>query len=570
MKNNFLYAICFFVSFGSTLKAESEAEEVNMKMKFDYFFLEAIKFKLMENHSDAFNTFAYALSIDSSSSAALYEISNYYRYLDRNDLAIEALRKAVKNDGDQYEYSIALGNLCSELGQNTDAIDLFENMVRKYPEKSDLNFFLSNLYMREGDIEKAISALDTLEQTMGMNESLSLRKFQLYNMIDKKIEAFAEIEKLAHKNPNQARYPIMIGDFYLEQAEPEKALIYFEQAYKIDPENPYYVVSMANYYEQKQDHEAASREISLALTNSRLDIDTKLNILARYIQNLQENKKNIESANVLFDKLLEQHPQEKELNQMYGSVLLMQNKLPEAKFHFQLVTESLPENITAWKQLLSIALRENIAEQCISVCQRALVYFPEDSDFYFYQGLAYMMEEDFAEALKKLQEGIKIINPQNTLVLSEFYGQIGDLQHQLEQKELAYEAYEKAIQYNDKNIGALNNYAYFLSLDKQDLSKAERMSSVCVKLEPNNSTYIDTYAWIFFIQENYSLAKFYIESAISKGGDSSSEIVDHYGDILYKLGDKEKAVLQWTKALELGKEGEVIKKKIQEETYYEN
>ena len=132
-----------------------------------------------------------------------------------------------------------------------------------------------------------------------------------------------------------------------------------------------------------------------------------------------------------------------------------------------------------------------------------------------------------------------------------------------------YKAYDEALKYNDNNIVVLNNYAYFLSLDKKDLKKAERMSAQCIKLEPDNATYLDTYAWIFFVQGNYTLAKIYIESALEKDTTKSAELVDHYGDILFMTGDKDGAVAQWKKAREMGKESETLDRKIIEGKYIE-
>lgn len=139
----------------------------------------------------------------------------------------------------------------------------------------------------------------------------------------------------------------------------------------------------------------------------------------------------------------------------------------------------------------------------------------------------------------------------------------------MKQMDQTYKAYDEALKYNDNNIVVLNNYAYFLSLDKKDLKKAERMSAQCIKLEPDNATYLDTYAWIFFVQGNYTLAKIYIESALEKDTTKSSELVDHYGDILYMIGDKDKAVEQWKKAREMGKESEILDRKIIEGKYIE-
>jgi tetratricopeptide (TPR) repeat protein len=88
-------------------------------------------------------------------------------------------------------------------------------------------------------------------------------------------------------------------------------------------------------------------------------------------------------------------------------------------------------------------------------------------------------------------------------------------------------------------------------------------------MEPDNATYIDTYAWIYFVQGNYVWAKMYIERALSKDKTHNSELIDHYGDILFLSGDKEKAVEQWIKAREAGKKGDTLDKKIAEQKYIE-
>jgi len=540
------------------------------KRKFDYFFLEALKLKLSEKYSDTFNTLQYCLSIDSTSAITHYELSQFYIFLNNKELALNALEKAVRYGNDRYDYQIALASLSKELGLNEQAIAMYERLSRKYLDKPELHYHLSDLYVRQKQIDKAIEELDYVEENLGMSESISIQKYRLYSTLKNDVKAFNELEKLAAKYPYEAKYQILIGDLYLEKEETEKAYQAYQKAYSIDPEDPYYIVSMANYYEQTGNQELAKGEIDAALRNLKLDVETKLTILGRYIQSLKKNKKEFEEANSLFETLMEQHPQETELNLMYGTFLLMQEKTEEAKFQFQIVTESSPDNTAAWEQLLRISFSEDKPEESIKICNDALVHFPEVPLFYFYRGMAYYQTKDNDKALKSYQDGIQYVDPNDVKLLADFYGQIGDVYHQMKKKELAYQNYEKALEYNDKNIGVLNNYAYYLSLDKKDLNKAERMSSVCVKMHPTNGTYIDTYAWIFFVQGNYTLAKFYIESAISNGGDKSVEIVEHYGDILYKTGDIDKAVEQWQKALDMGRDTEVLKRKIADKTYYED
>jgi tetratricopeptide (TPR) repeat protein len=542
------------------------------KKKFDYFFLEALRLKQNDNLSDAFNALQHALKIDSTSSSALFEIANYYMYFNADSLAVNALGKAVLYSPDNTEYKTSLANIYRELGNFDEAIRLFEELVNKNQDKADLHFYLTDLYLKINQVDKALKSLDALENNMGMNEAISLQKYKLYLNVDQKENALKEIEKLAAKFPMEARYQIMIGDYYLEQNEPGKALTYYEKSRVIDPLNPYYAISMVNYYEKTGDKEAANKEVESVLKNTELDIDTKLNFLGKYVGNLMYRDKNADSANALFEALLEQHSQEMELNLMYAQFLLSQNKVDEAKFQFKVVTEANPENIIAWQNLLGIAVKEENPDEIISYCDAALIHFPNAAEFYFYKGSAFYQKKEYAEALHVFQDGIAYIPPEDKQLNSVFYGQMGDLYHQLGQKEAAYEAYDKSLEYNGDNIFVLNNYAYFLSLDKIRLDQAERMSSKCIKAQPKNVTYIDTYAWVLFQRGNYSLAKFYIESAITGDGEKSADVLEHYGDILFKTGDVEKAVQQWEKALKLKDAEEdttILQRKIENKAYDE-
>jgi tetratricopeptide (TPR) repeat protein len=301
-----------------------------------------------------------------------------------------------------------------------------------------------------------------------------------------------------------------------------------------------------------------------------LDVDTKIKILSRYIIRLSQTKQDLGFTNTLFESLQEQHPEETEFKMMYASLLIAQDKKNEAKFQLQLVTEMEPEDSVAWRQLLNISLQMLDIPEVIRICKRCMELFPDAPEYHFYLGVAYYQEKRFEEALKAYEDGLKVIPVENGVLKSDFYGQMGDIYYQMNQMDRAFGMYDEALKCNDKNAVVLNNYAYFLSVANKDLKKAERMSAQTIKLSPDNATYLDTYAWIFFKQGNYTLAKFYIESAIEKDRTNSTELIDHYGDILHMLGDKEKAVIQWKKAKEMGKTDDILDRKIAEGKYIEN
>ena len=123
------------------------------------------------------------------------------------------------------------------------------------------------------------------------------------------------------------------------------------------------------------------------------------------------------------------------------------------------------------------------------------------------------------------------------------------------------------------DLMGLNNYAYILAEDNADLDKAEAMSKKTVEKEPLQSMYLDTYAYILMKKGLLTYAKFYIEQALEyMKSDPDAVIVEHYGDILFKLGDVNGALEQWKRSYSMEREGadkEKLKQKIEKKQYVE-
>lgn len=514
------------------------------------YFYEAASAKATEEYDVAFDYLRYCYQMDSTNASVLYELGNYYNMLQMKDEAYNYFKAAVKNDSLNYYYNLALANYCFEAKDYKQAIISFNKLVQIDPTKVDIYPYLAECYTQNGDPRKAIDALNKLENIVGMNEKISLQKFQLYSQINEKAKAYEEINKYIAKYPNQSKYLILLGDLYMRDNQTKDAWTAYSKASLLDPDNPYLINSLATYYEQTGQHDKSEKTLTDAILNKKIDVDSKLNILSQYVNGLQQSKKDLQPVIIYFDSLMAQYPQEPKLNLMYGNLLMMQGKKQEARFQYQIFSESNPTNPTGWEQLLRTTFPDSI-DASIKICQSAISYVPTQPQFYFYLGICQVQKEDYNGGLTTLQTGLKYVDPQNPQMLSDFYGQIGDIFNKLGQKDSSYAAYEKALTFNPQNIGVLNNYSYFLSLDLKDLDKAEKMSSTAVKADPTNPTYLDTYGWVLYVQQAYTMAKLYLEKAVSYGGDNPSpEILEHYGDVLYKLDDKEKALEYWKKSLE--------------------
>ena len=227
-----------------------------------------------------------------------------------------------------------------------------------------------------------------------------------------------------------------------------------------------------------------------------------------------------------------------------------------------------PDNMRARLQLLQYHLDKTDWESLIDLCTTGTQYHPEEMVFYYYLGLAYYQTGDEDMALNAFQRGVSQINKEsNAHIVSDFYYFMGDILHKKGKQQEAFAAYDSCLQWKDDNIACLNNYAYYLCETTDDLKRAEQMSYKTIKEEPQNATYLDTYAWILFMQQRYSEAKIYIDQALQNDSDSSAVITEHAGDIYIQNREPERAVELWQQALKKDPNNKVLIRKIKNKKY---
>jgi tetratricopeptide (TPR) repeat protein len=115
----------------------------------------------------------------------------------------------------------------------------------------------------------------------------------------------------------------------------------------------------------------------------------------------------------------------------------------------------------------------------------------------------------------------------------------------------------------------LNNYAYFLALAGQELEKALDMAQRVVKKHPKNATYLDTLAWVLYQLKRYSEAALHLDEAIKIEKVPSGVLMEHYGDILYRLGKVEEALGWWKKAKESPEGSDSLAQKIKDQRIHD-
>ena len=551
------------------LKEETDYLSANDRRKFDYFYLEGTRLAQKGEIDAAFDMLRQAAAVDTMSASVKYALASYYLQLNKAQIAYDMIKDAARIDKDNYWYGMMLANLAQNLGDNEQAEKAYQALIANNPQKPELNYMLAETYAQKGEYQKAIDSYEKMEQSMGIMEPITLQKVKLYKALKNDEKAYAEVEKLIKAYPQEIGYLILLGDIYLNDNKDDKALEMYDRAEKMEPDNGYLLVSKANYYNRKGDKEKYLDEIRKALSNKKIDVETKVKILTDYLSDLLQKKENLGQAYQLFSELVDMHPQEESIYSLYAEFLLSQKKYKEAGEQLQVAVDLAPNNKQYWLQLMGVNMQLGELDEVITVGEKALTYIPDAAEIYMYMGSGYAMQKDYDKAIDILKRGISHLDENNNALVSDYYGQLGDSYYLSGDKDKAFEAFENALLHNPKNTGVLNNYSYFLALDKRDLSKAERMSGDVIKIEPDNPTFLDTYAWVFFQQGNYTLAKIYLQNALNKGGDKSADLLEHYGDVLFMLGEVDEALQYWEKAKDAGSESEVLPRKIKDKKYYE-
>lgn len=557
-----LIIILLFSSCG-TLKNKKLAEKdssvelkdplsYEQRRKFDYYFLEAVRMKQKGEYDAAFQLYSHCLDIYPQSAAVLYEISQFYMFLGQESKGEEALKQAVRSDDTNFWYKQTLASYYQSKQDWLKAISVYEDMAQIFPSRLEPLLSLADLYNRTKSFDSLVTTLDRIEELDGKSEQISMEKFRAYLQLNDMDKAFSEIQALVDEYPFDMRYRTVLGDVYLSNGRNEEALGVYQAILKEEPDYAPAMVSLASYYQKTGQDSLYNVQLDSILVNKNVDTKLKLDFMRQLILKSEQTDRDSTKIIRLFDSILTKEQPNADIPMLYAQYLITKKMEKESVVILNKVLSLDPENKPARLQLLSYAIRDNNLDEVIRVATPALIYNPDAMEFYYYLGLAHYQKEQTDEALDVFKKGVQQINEKSDKgIASDFYSILGDLYHSREMKAEAYAAYDSSLVYNPKNINTLNNYAYYLSVERVNLDKAEEMSFMTVKAEPENSTYLDTYAWILFEKGRYTEARIYIEQAMKNGGDSSQVIVEHCGDIYFKLGEKEKALELWKKALTL-------------------
>ena len=467
---------------------------------------------------------------------------------------------------DTYQESVAATYI--QQRDYDSAIKAYENLYSHYRERTDILDILVRLYGAKKDYSRMLSTIDRMEKVDGESDELTLLKMNVYEMRHDTKNAYRMLKALNDAHPNEPNYKVMLGNWLMNHSRRDEAFKYLQGALADDPQNAFALNSMYDYYRSGGDNAAADELREKILFSSQTEPKTKVTMLQQAIKESEQNGGDSVTVLNLFDRTMKASPKDADISNMkamYMKLKGMPDDSVNAAFEHTLSIE--PDNNMARVKLIQDKWDKKKWDEVISLSTAGTQYNPDDMVFYYFLGLGYFQKDDDDRALDALKRGVGEINDRTDPdIASDFYGSMGDILFKKKRQEEAFEAYDNSLKWKEDNIVVLNNYAYYLSELRRDLKRAEQMSFKTVQAEPTNSTYLDTYAWILFLQKRYDEARAYIDRALENDNDStngpSAVVIGHAGDIYCMCGDTDRAVELWQRALKAGGDKAVLTRKI--------
>jgi tetratricopeptide (TPR) repeat protein len=309
-------------------------------------------------------------------------------------------------------------------------------------------------------------------------------------------------------------------------------------------------------------------DLKKIFANPKVDVDTKVKILYPYLQLWEVKKDHKQDAFDLAEILTKTHPDQAKAWAIKGDLYYLDNQNDKALESYLQSLNLNKDVFQVWQQVMVIYSGNKDWDKLEKTCKDAIEVFPNQAFIYLFKGDAELQKKEYEAAVKSFARGEKM-SADNVKLKAQLLANMGDAYHSLNKNVESDSSYDRALKLDPENAFVLNNYSYYLSERKVNLEKAKEMSAYSNKLEPDNTSFLDTYAWILFQMSDFGGAKDWQEKAIKAGGDKSGTILEHYGDILFKLGKKDDAVEYWKKAKALGTDSGTIDRKIAEQKYIE-
>ena len=468
--------------------------------------------------------------------------------LDHKDIAESELRTAVQLDSSNFWYRYRLALVYSATDRKELTIKMYEDLLKDFPKKNDLYYNLIELYLSDNQSDRALETLSQIEAVFGRNDATAMTRFQLLGRLGRQEEAYKSLEEY-NREYSSPQVLSVLGDYQMSMYNDSLAISLYDEALDLEPGFAPALLGKAEALRVTRRYDQYFSVVNRFLSDDAIPAAGKCDYLKAIMQRsdpmvLKTFMPRIDSMMV---KTLAAPPKDSSLLLTAGIYYFGTDREDVARKYLKENMDLYPESVSAAANYMEVLMYSKEWGALASESEAAYRKFPHETAFLELSSMAHYNMGEYGKVLDNCRTMLADAEGDSLKSLTA-YSTMGDMYHQIGENSKAYKAYDKALEINAGYAPVLNNYAFYLSMEGRKLKKAAAMSKITVDQEPDNPTYLDTYAWILFLQGKPEEAKPYFKHAMLYGGKDSVVILDHYAEVLYALKEYDLAMVYWNQA----------------------
>lgn len=535
----------------------------------DSLFFAAQRSKMLGDYKTAITQYSDYLRLNRHNAAAYYELSRLFMEARNPQYALGFARRAAGMDSTNKWYQLSLAEAFSVNDMFDSAAVVYDRLMRITPQDNDLLFNKGLSLAKANQFSDALRIFDSLEMRVGLNDEIVFQKQRIYMRLNMPDNAAAEVRRLISQEPEELRYWGLLAEIYEAVNRTADARAVYDTILSIDPQHPRALIAVANL-EKKNGNEARYRAFLLkAFHNPDFNIDEKVSFVYPYLQMLETDTTKRDEGIMLANLIVESHPDDAKAYALRADMYSQAEVPDSALINYKLALDLDSTRFSVWYQLMYLYSRTEQPDSLLRVSNHVMQQFPREFMGYYFNGLANYFKQRYDAAVNALTGALEIGGEKR--FVADVYALLGDTYHASGFHSRSDSCYEIVLGMRPKDHIVMNNYSYYLSMRGEKLDKAEALSRKSIELKPDSPTYLDTYAWILFRLGRYRDAKLWIEKALEfNEAQQDPDVLEHYGDILFNLNEKEKAMQFWQMAKARGANSHGLARKIAEKRYIKN
>ena len=495
--------------------------------------------------AEAYSSFQLCVDAEPKVAGFHFELGKIDLTNEHYESALNFLNEAVDLDpnNDWYHYYRGMANLELELYDDAWA-DLMSWISARPGDLESLDL-CAETFIYKGEIWHAYQAYSFYEDEIAKNLDVRIKRLMLVLNSDLKERQVWDFINDAIKDfPDEPLFIYEKASIYAMKGDFDKAMSIYEMLIKSNPDFLESYMSLAKCHLSTNSGEDIYPLLEKSYKSEDIDPSEKLNLLLALDDEAQIDQ--------LLLIALDAHPEDPRLNHFVALRLVQTSKMADGASAYERAIKFNPSSLEVREEFMYLLYVLKDWEGLLTATRDALIYFPLEPVFNYYEGMAHVNLDDHKNAIKSFKGGLAIVYDDAKLAGS-LASEIAMSYRELGKLEKSYDAFEESIEYL-KDPYVLNNYAYFLATDRVKIRRALELSTIANEARPNEPNFLDTHALILFLLNRNEEALELIQQAQALLGDNAPDAVfsEREGDILWELDQYDSARAKWNEAIEAG------------------